>query len=730
MNKLITSMLLVLIAGTITAQTVKNVYRSDGPTVRIPIHLIDTVTTVFTNDGEMLSVLQTNGHTTQVSLAVIDSIIHREGSALDPSQLGPLNTTSVMGTVVDENGEAVVDAVVQAGYGVEQTTTDINGVFFLDSIAVYERLGFIKVEKQGFFTGTRSFIPSAEGQRSLLKVELSPRLLIGNFSSGSGGSATAGSFNVSFVPNSIVQNGQPYSGQVNVYAAVFDPTEPTFSDRMPGDLIGGMNDTLQMLLSFGMVDVEITDSNGQPVQIAEGNTAELTYSIPTEMQNDAPNQIAFWSFDNQAGYWLYEGEAVRVGNNYVGQANHFSSWNLDHPTSAPVTLSVTCKDDEARPITGGAIWTNGQTWGTPTAYTDLTGTASIRVRPNEAYDIDLKMYCPITEQWDVVNTITTSPIAPGSVGNENMSGQLPGQYPVTGTVLKCNGDLVKTGYVISTAGGDVHFLEDGTFNFNVCQTGPISIRAYDTSTDSLKASELIELTVDATGVEVGSVTTCFNVGHVTDLDGNVYQTAAIGVQVWMVENLRATAYANGDPIPLITHNAQWGGLTTGAWVYYNEWANFSDSSQIDNLYGKLYNWYAVADQRNVCPSGWHVPSNSDWNTLIGYLDPSFNPSALSQSTTAGGKMKSTGIWQNSNGLWSSPNLAATNESGFSAHPGGYRSSTGGYYSLRQFGHWWSTEEHSTEPLYALCRRLSHDWGDVEKTTSDKNAGYSVRCLQD
>lgn len=700
-------MLLVLIAGNMTAQTVKNIYRNDGPVVRIPVHLIDTVTTVSTNDGETLNVLQTNGYINQVPLALIDSITHREGSAIDPSQLGALTEASVMGTVVDENGEPVVNAVVRSGYGMEQTTTDINGVFFLDSISVYARLGFIKVEKEGFFVGMRSFIPT-EGQRSLLKVELSPRVLVGSFSASAGGTAMAGSFNVSFEPNSIVQNDQPYTGQVNVYAAVFDPIEPTFNDRMPGELIGGMNDTLQMLLSFGMADVEITDAIGQPLQIAEGSTAELTYSIPTLMQNDAPSQTAFWSFDDQAGYWVYEGEAVRSGNTYIGQAAHFSPWNVDLPTQAPGTLTVTCSDAEGLPITGGLIQTSGNTWGSSTAYTNLSGTASILVQPGQSYDIDLKMFCPITGLWDVVNSVTTSPIGAGSTGNDNVSGQLPGQYPVTGTILKCDGDTVKTGYVISSTGGGVHFLEDGTFNFYVCQTGLMNIRAYDTSTDSLKASQVIEVTVGPSGTEIGPITACIDVGHVfVDIEGNVYSTVAIGFQIWMAENLRTTSYANGDPIPNVT-NSQWSNLTTGAWAHYN------NDSQYENPYGKLYNWYTVNDPRNVCPVGWHVPTDAEWTVLTDYLGG---------QNVAGGKMKSTGTQ-----YWQSPNTDATNESGFSGLPGGGRGNDGSFYGIGDGGGWWSSTEFNTSNAWG--RDLYYYIGNVNRNPYSKGNGFSVRCLRD
>jgi uncharacterized protein (TIGR02145 family) len=99
---------------------------------------------------------------------------------------------------------------------------------------------------------------------------------------------------------------------------------------------------------------------------------------------------------------------------------------------------------------------------------------------------------------------------------------------------------------------------------------------------------------------------------VTDIDGNVYSTVTIGTQVWMKENLKATKYDNGDPIPNISDGTQWQALTEGAYCYYE------NSVSSANTYGLLYNWYAVNDSRNICPEGWHVPTTSDWNTLVSF----------------------------------------------------------------------------------------------------------------
>jgi hypothetical protein len=110
-------------------------------------------------------------------------------------------------------------------------------------------------------------------------------------------------------------------------------------------------------------------------------------------------------------------------------------------------------------------------------------------------------------------------------------------------------------------------------------------------------------------------------GSMTDQQGNVYKTIVIGSQEWMAENLKTSIYRNGEAIANVTDDSQWQVLTTGAWCYYN------NDNQFNCPHGKLYNWYAVADPRNLCPTGWHVPTDGEWNVLIGYLDSVYDPNA-------------------------------------------------------------------------------------------------------
>ena len=199
--------------------------------------------------------------------------------------------------------------------------------------------------------------------------------------------------------------------------------------------------------------------------------------------------------------------------------------------------------------------------------------------------------------------------------------------------------------------------------------------------------------------------------NITDVEVNSYKTVYIGTQQWMGENLKVSKYSDGTTIPNITDNTQWGIITTGAWAYYNNVA--SNNSK----YGKLYNWYAVSPitngNKNICPTGWHVPTDAEWTVLMDYLGG---------AGVSGGKMK-----QVSTTSWKSPNTDATNMSLFTGLPGGFRGSSG-YRYIDCEGYWWSSSEANT--YYAWYRYLSSVHGGAVRTNYDKANGFSVRCLRD
>jgi uncharacterized protein (TIGR02145 family) len=209
---------------------------------------------------------------------------------------------------------------------------------------------------------------------------------------------------------------------------------------------------------------------------------------------------------------------------------------------------------------------------------------------------------------------------------------------------------------------------------------------------------------------------------VTDVDGNTYETVTIGTQVWMKENLKVSKYRNGDAIPTNLSNTVWQNTTSGAYaIYDNNLLN-------DSIYGKLYNWYAVADPRGLCPVGWHVPSDHEWNILTKYLDP-LGDTTQCCSNVAGAKMKSLGNIEAGTGIWYAPNSDATNSTGYTGFPGGLRLLNGTFTNIGYIGYWWSSTEISS--IQAWLRYLYRDGSGLTRANIyGKRSGYTVRCLKD
>jgi uncharacterized protein (TIGR02145 family) len=197
----------------------------------------------------------------------------------------------------------------------------------------------------------------------------------------------------------------------------------------------------------------------------------------------------------------------------------------------------------------------------------------------------------------------------------------------------------------------------------------------------------------------------FNIQTISDLAGNIYNTITIGTQIWMAENLKTTKYRNGDPIPNVTDSIEWSNLTTGAYC--------NNDINIINIYGCIYNWYAISDNRNIAPIGWHVASDDDWTKLT-------SATWVEGTWGTGSKIKEYG-----NSHWHSPNIGATNESGFTALPS---------FGANGFScSWWSstydTNEVSLWSLPWFNGNLS--LGKAEKIYKvNLNSGMSVRCIKD
>jgi uncharacterized protein (TIGR02145 family) len=196
---------------------------------------------------------------------------------------------------------------------------------------------------------------------------------------------------------------------------------------------------------------------------------------------------------------------------------------------------------------------------------------------------------------------------------------------------------------------------------------------------------------------------------VSDIDGNTYSTVSIGNQVWMGENLKVTKFNDQNPIALVLDDTQWSSQTQAAYCYYQ--GDITNS----NDYGNMYNWYVVNNSRNVCPTGYHVPSITEWEELITFLGG---------NAVAGGKLKEAGFAH-----WLSPNTGADNSSNFTLLPSGWRANNNGFYeNLSYMAYLWSST--AVDALSSNIMLVGHDSPAAYTSESHILTGLPIRCLKD
>lgn len=211
-----------------------------------------------------------------------------------------------------------------------------------------------------------------------------------------------------------------------------------------------------------------------------------------------------------------------------------------------------------------------------------------------------------------------------------------------------------------------------------------------------------------------------DVETVTDIDGNVYETAIVDTQVWLKENLKVTHYNNGDAIDNITSYTDWKNLTSGAYCIYG--------NKVGNIDSTLYNWYAVVDDRNICPEGWHVPSDAEWKILEGNSDVLYGVGSSEwdkwdlRGSDAGLNLKSP------NGWLSSGNIKSLY--GISIPPNGIRYMEDGldFYD-HGYSAWIWTSTDGDNDFIAISRYLGSSHDKIGRMESLKKSGLSVRCVK-
>lgn len=288
--------------------------------------------------------------------------------------------------------------------------------------------------------------------------------------------------------------------------------------------------------------------------------------------------------------------------------------------------------------------------------------------------------------------------------------QITSVTEITKTTATCNWEINKTGGVPIISGGISWSLDPGMNNAeSVTKSGlgKGDVASNITGLTPFTTYYVRAFAINEFGIGEGEIVSFTTNGTVVDIDNNVYNTVTIGTQVWMKENLKVTRYNNGTAISLISDGNDWMNATSAGYCWY-----INDESTYGNVYGALYN-YAAVETGKLCPTGWRVPNDYDWNVLTDFLGG---------KSKAGGKLKESDIDH-----WSYPNSDATNSSGFTALPGGTRNGyTGEFVGIFQYAFWWTSQIYNNHVWY---RKLHYDQKALFSDHSNKLQGQSVRCIK-
>jgi uncharacterized protein (TIGR02145 family) len=393
----------------------------------------------------------------------------------------------------------------------------------------------------------------------------------------------------------------------------------------------------------------------------------------------------------------------------VTLTNAESGGNISDSGGGDITARGVCWATTTAPTIDGSKTSDGTDSGVFTSsLTDLSSGTTYYVRAYATNSAGTSYGNEVTFE-----TECNLPAAPGSISGSTNT--VPNAMGVAYSISEVTG---ATNYTWTVPEGTTLISGQGTTGI-IVDFGPtggdVSVRSENSCGNSIFTTLNIKIIVIS------------NCGTITDVEGNVYNTVTIGTQCWMSENLKTTRYNNGDPILTETDDIVWSTLTTGAYCWYN-----NDAASYQTLYGALYNWYSVDDSRDLCPTGWHVPTNSEWTSLEDFLETNGynydgstfgNKFAITLATATG--------WNPSTveGAVGNNDYSETrNSTGFTALPGGVRDANQLFFgSIGNYGMWWtSTEYNSSE---AWDRGIATGYSSLGRLNVLKTHGFSVRCLK-
>lgn len=410
---------------------------------------------------------------------------------------------NLVGQVVGENGEPIAGASVVMGS--LATTTNEAGLFRFRNATLNAGGTYVRVSRPGYFPGSDRFFPLPNAN-NVIRIGLIPRRIAGSVSATAGGVvALANGAKVELPANGIMdENGDAYTGTVEVAAHWLNPDAENLADIMPGNLQGvDLNDREVSMASFGMMAVELQSPDGRKLQVATGKRAKLTFPLPDAFRAEAPASIPLWYFDEALGLWVEEGEAELQNGTYVGEVAHFSFWNCDLPFPL-VNITGTLTLNNGGPAAGQHIFATANNLNiSASTVTNANGGFAGKVPKNEPLTFSIWTGCGLA-------SISVGPFSQDTdLGTININtGELI--TSISGQLVDCSNAPITDGAVLITWSNNTYVITvDANGNFNgditTCDGGDFSLTGFDFPNSLSSDAETFSF---GGSVDAGAISVC------------------------------------------------------------------------------------------------------------------------------------------------------------------------------------------------------------------------------
>lgn len=418
---------------------------------------------------------------------------------------GATASRSFFGQVVDENNNGISGAFVNVG--AQTVLTDDNGIFSVSNASVNEKFAYLRVTAFGYVTSGRAVRPTDGVNR--IKLMLLSADVTATVNSGVPETVQLGNgTSVALSGDYIDENGNPYTGSVDVILDFLDPASQDLDAVMPGMLyaedVAGDEVYLE---TFGMISVELRDASGNELNIDPNSPAELRFPLDPALQGVAPATIPLWSFDDTLGYWIEDGEATLQGNEYVGQVSHFSFWNCDAPFPV-VDFCTTVLDDNGNPLANTTVHITSPNSPYPrSGITDQNGQVCGKVPSGLTMTIEVVDLCGNPVFSDVIGPFAS----PTTYGPISVNPGSSTSQQVIGDFTNCSNNPITNGYVVLEYGGAIFYepVTAGTFDIYLisCPASNVfTLEAIDIVNQ--QSSGVINYTFTPPTTDLGTITSC------------------------------------------------------------------------------------------------------------------------------------------------------------------------------------------------------------------------------